>query len=349
MTHRRFDRAARLLGDDGIARLASSTVTVFGVGGVGSFAAEALARTGVGRIILVDFDRICATNVNRQLHAMKGTLGKPKVEIMAERLRLINPDAVIEPRAEFYSAQTSDRLLAPEPDLVIDAIDNLTAKMHLLVTCRRRGLRVVSSLGAAARLDPTAIRVADLSQTRVDPLARNLRRGLRKTYGVDVAKKTGILAVYSQELPLAPQQLAYDTDGFACVCPGGVNGVNDCERKHRVDGSVAFVTSVFGMTAAATGVKLLLGLPVATTSRPPAERRGAGLRGAEPSGATDGEPLDEDGEPADADGDEPGNTDGCCHGHSSASGDRPSEVPSEVASALASEPASRPRACSVEA
>lgn len=261
MTHRRFDRAARLLGDDGLARLASSTVTVFGVGGVGSYAAEALARTGVGRLILVDFDRICATNVNRQLHAMKGTFGKPKAEIMAERLRLINPDATIEARCEFYSAQTSARLLAPEPDLVIDAIDNLTAKMHLIVTCKRQGLRLVSALGAAARLDPTAVRVADLAQTRMDPLARNLRKGLRRSYGVDCSKKTGITVVYSEEAPSPPQALAYDHGGFQCVCPGGINGQNDCDHKHRIDGSVAFVTSVFGMAAAAEGVRMLLGQP----------------------------------------------------------------------------------------
>src|SRR5438477_6106578 len=128
-THRRFDRTARLLGDDGVARLASSTVTVFGVGGVGSFAAEGLIRSGVGRVILVDYDRICVTNVNRQVHAMKGTLGKPKAAVMAERLRLINPDAAIDVRAEFYSAETSARLLVPEPDVVIDAIDNIAAKM----------------------------------------------------------------------------------------------------------------------------------------------------------------------------------------------------------------------------
>src|ERR1043166_6497908 len=130
-THRRFDRAARLLGDQGIERLARSTVTVFGVGGVGSHAAEALVRSGVGRVILVDYDRICVTNVNRQLHAMKGTLGKPKVAVMAERLQLINPDATVEARGEFYSAETSARLLVPDADVVIDAIDNGAAQMHL--------------------------------------------------------------------------------------------------------------------------------------------------------------------------------------------------------------------------
>jgi tRNA threonylcarbamoyladenosine dehydratase len=269
MTHRRFDRAARLLGDHGIARLASSTVTIFGLGGVGSYAAEALARTGVGRLILVDYDRICVTNVNRQLHAMKGTLGKPKAEIMAERLRLINPDATFEPRCEFYNASSSARLLTPEPDLVIDAIDNLTAKMHLIVTCRRERIRLVSAMGAAARLDPTAVRVADLAQTRMDPFARNLRRSLRRTYGIDCGRPTGITVVYSEEPPTPPQPLAYDRGGFSCVCPGGDNGLNDCEQKHRIEGSVSFVTSVFGMAAAGAGVRMLLDKRPATTAHTP--------------------------------------------------------------------------------
>ncbi len=256
-THRRFDRTARLFGDAGLARLANSTVTVFGVGGVGSFAAEALVRTGVGRVILVDYDRICVTNVNRQLHAMKGTLGKPKVEVMAERLRLINPDAVIEARAEFYGPETSARLLVPEPDVAIDAIDNIAAKMHLIATCMRDKLRLVSAMGAAARLDPTQVRVADLSATRVDPFARALRHNLRKKYGFDFTKPVGISAVYSEEPPLPPHELAYDDGAFRCVCPGGANGVNDCEHKHRVEGSSAFVPSVFGMTLASVAVKLL--------------------------------------------------------------------------------------------
>jgi tRNA A37 threonylcarbamoyladenosine dehydratase len=261
-THRRFDRAARLIGDEGIARLAASTVTVFGVGGVGSFAAEALVRTGVGRLILVDFDRICVTNVNRQLHAMKGTLGKSKVEVMAERLRLINPDAVVEARAEFYSAETSARLLVPEPDLVIDAIDNQMAKMHLIATCLRERIRIVSAMGAAARLDPTQVRVADLSETKIDPFARALRHNLRKKYGFDFAKPCGVQAVYSEEPPIEPHELAYDHDGFQCVCPGGENGLNDCAHRNRVEGSSAFVPSVFGMTAASVAVKLLSGATV---------------------------------------------------------------------------------------
>lgn len=262
MTHRRFDRTARLLGDEGVARLASATVTVLGVGGVGSCAAEALVRSGVGRVILVDYDRICVTNVNRQLHALKGTLGKPKVEVMAERLRLINPDATVEARAAFYTAETSAALLTPEPDVVIDAIDNMAAKMHLIATCLRDRLRCVSAMGAAARLDPTLVRVADLSETRVDPFARDLRRNLRRKHGIDCTRHLGVWAVYSEESPLPPRELAYDHGGFRCVCPGGDNGFNDCEHKHRIEGSVAFVPSVFGATAASLAVRLLCNLPL---------------------------------------------------------------------------------------
>ena len=262
MPHRRFDRSARLLGDAGVERLSSSTITVFGLGGVGSFAAEALVRSGVGRLILVDYDRICVTNVNRQLHAMKGTLGKPKATVMAERLQAINPDAIIEARSEFYCAETSAQLLVPEPDVIIDAIDNVAAKMHLIATCVRDKLRCVSSMGAAARLDPTAVRVADLSETRVDPFARDLRRNLRRKHDLDCTQPVGVWAVFSEEIPIPPQSPAYDEDGFRCVCPGPENGVNDCDHKNRVEGSMAMVPSVFGMTAASVAIKLLLGMPL---------------------------------------------------------------------------------------
>ena len=261
-THRRFDRTARLIGDAGVARLGRSTVTVIGCGGVGSFAAEALVRSGVGRVILVDYDRICVTNVNRQLHAMKGTLGKPKVAVMAERLRSINPDAVIEARAEFYGPETSARLLVPEPDVIVDAIDNMAAKMHLIATCIRERLRLVSAMGAAARLDPTMVRIGDLSETRIDPFARDLRKNLRRKHAIDCTRPVGVYAVFSEETPLAPHALAYDDGAFRCVCPGGENGVNDCEHRNRVDGSAAFVPSVFGATAASIAIKWLIGLPL---------------------------------------------------------------------------------------
>lgn len=261
MAHRRFDRTSRLLGDSNMDRLARSYVAVFGCGGVGSFAAEALVRSGVGRLLLVDYDRVCVTNINRQLHALRGTYGKPKVEVMAERLRLINPDAVIETRTEFYGAESSARLLTPEPDVVIDAIDNMTAKMHLIVTCARQKMRIVSSMGAAARLDPTLVRVADLSETHTDPFAKALRKHLRRNHGMNCQQHTGVWAVYSEEAPVEPVLLGYDAGAFQCVCPGGQNGMNDCDHGYRVEGSIAWVPSMFGMTVASTVVRLLLDWP----------------------------------------------------------------------------------------
>lgn len=260
-THRRFDRAARLFSEPGLHRLMGSRVMVVGVGGVGSFAAEALARSGVGWLQLVDFDRVCVTNTNRQLHAMKGTVGRQKVEVMAERLRLVHPSSQIDAVGTFYNEQSSDELLGGPIDFVVDAIDNLTAKAHLLASCRARGIPVVSSMGAAARMDPTRIRVDDLSNTIKDPFARALRKILRDRHGIVAVKgqPVGIEAVFSIEEPIAPHPLDYDQGtGFRCVCPGGKNGLNDCDRRARIDGTAAFVTGSFGLTAASVVVRRLL-------------------------------------------------------------------------------------------
>lgn len=260
-THRRFDRAARLFGEPGLHGLGRARVLVVGVGGVGSFAAEALARSGVGEIVLVDFDKVCITNSNRQLHAMKGTIGRSKVEVMADRLRLIHPTGRVEARSTFYNAETSEALLADGADFIVDCIDNLTAKAHLVATAHARGLRLVSSMGAAARMDPTRIKVADLGETEVDPFARAFRKILRERHGLDPRRDEplGIPAVFSTEIPIAPTPPAYDAeDGFQCVCPGGKNGLNDCDRKNRIDGSAAFVTGAFGLTAASVVVRGLI-------------------------------------------------------------------------------------------
>jgi tRNA A37 threonylcarbamoyladenosine dehydratase len=257
-THRRFDRIARLVGEPAMDRLSRCTVAVFGQGGVGSFAAEALCRSGVGELRLVDFDRVCITNVNRQLHAMRGTVGKKKAEVMGERLSQINPDARIDIRPEFYGSKTCEALLLPRPDFVVDAIDNITAKVHLLHTCKERGIPVVSAMGAAARLDPTRIRVADVSRTEKCPFARDVRKILRTRYGHDLSQPLGIQAVYSEEEPVAPHALRYDTDGFQCVCPHGHNDVHTCDRRARIDGSAAFVTATFGMMLASIAVRGLL-------------------------------------------------------------------------------------------
>ncbi len=260
-THRRFDRAARLFSEPGLHRLMGARVLIIGVGGVGTFAAEALSRSGVGTLKLVDFDKVCVTNTNRQLHAMQGTIGKQKVEVMAERLRLIHPTGAVEVCAEFYNSENYERILDGQIDYVIDAIDNLSAKAHLLETCRQKNIPVVSSMGAAARMDPTLIRVADISETYRDPFASALRKVLRKEYGWSIAKTvpTGVSAVFSIEEPTLPSDPAYDNGvGFRCVCPGGKNGLHDCDRRSRIDGTASFVTGSFGLTAASVVVKDLI-------------------------------------------------------------------------------------------
>jgi len=260
--HRRFDRAARLLGESAMERLSRARVMVVGMGGVGGFAAEALARTAIGNLVLVDFDLVCVTNTNRQLHAMRGNIGRPKVEVMAERLRLIHPTATVEARVEFYSAETGEALLGTSPDYVVDAIDNLTAKAHLVANCRRRGIPVVSAMGAAARIDPTRVKVDDLARTHHDPFAHHFREILRQKHGwqFKATRPTGVACVFSDEKPITPDALAYDHDeGFQCVCPQSDNGLHTCEKRARIDGSAAWVTGTFGLVAASVVVRELRG------------------------------------------------------------------------------------------
>jgi tRNA A37 threonylcarbamoyladenosine dehydratase len=254
---RRWDRTGRLLGDEAMERLARARVIFFGLGGVGSYAVEGLVRSGIGHLTLVDFDEVCVTNLNRQLHATVRTVGKSKAELMAQRCREVNPESTVQAVAEFYRAETAEQLLQPGWDYVVDAIDNVKAKLHLLHRCVQLGLPVVSSMGAAGRLDPTAIRVDDLSETIMDPFAKDVRKLLRRKYGVDTERRTGITAVYSIEPPRTPVPLTYDaaTDGFLCVCPSRENDFHTCDHRTQVNGSVAFVTSVFGMNAAGVVVR----------------------------------------------------------------------------------------------
>ncbi|MFT4977607.1 MAG: tRNA A37 threonylcarbamoyladenosine dehydratase [Myxococcota bacterium] len=258
--HRRFDRLARLCGETAMERLFQAHVLVIGLGGVGSHAAAALVRSGVGRVTLVDFDLVCITNVNRQIQAVRGTVGKPKANVLAERLRLINPQATIRAVPLFYDARISDQLLGGKhaPDFVIDAIDNVTAKCHLLASCRERGLPVVCSTGAAGRWDPTAISVADLAATRIDPLAAAVRKMLRRIHGFPKDGPWGIPAVFSTEALQPPQELTYDKgEGFTCVCPNGENDRHDCDNRNIIWGTAGFVTGTFGLTAASVVVRAI--------------------------------------------------------------------------------------------
>ncbi|HNF96815.1 MAG TPA: tRNA threonylcarbamoyladenosine dehydratase [Pseudomonadota bacterium] len=258
--HRRFDRMGRLVGDEKMERLFASHVLVIGVGGVGSFAAESLLRSGIGQLTLVDFDRVCVTNTNRQLQAMRGTVGKLKAQVLAERLALVNPQAKVSVISRFYDSATSELILDrdPRPDFVIDAIDNITAKCHLIAACKQRGLPLVSSMGAAGRCDPTAIRIGDLADTRICPLAQEVRKILRTKFAFPQEGLFGIPSVFSVEKPRDPIDLHYDDGmGFACVCPGGKNEHHSCEERRVIYGTTSYVTGSFGLFCASVVVNSL--------------------------------------------------------------------------------------------
>jgi tRNA A37 threonylcarbamoyladenosine dehydratase len=246
----RFGGITRLYGKSGLEKLRAAHVGVVGIGGVGTWAAEALARSGIGAITLVDLDEVCVTNINRQLHALTETVGKPKVEAMAERIRAINPDCRVTAEQKFFSEQTEAELLAPKFDFVLDAIDNVPNKVLLLVRCREKNLPVIACGGAGGRRELTAVRVGDLSQASHDKLLAEVRRRLRQEHGFPAGQSAmGIACVYSVERTVFPQadgtvceMRSEADDGARLNCNGGL-------------GSATFVTGAFGFAAAGLVVR----------------------------------------------------------------------------------------------
>lgn len=261
----------RLFGAAAMEKLAGRHVAVFGLGGVGSFAAEALARTGIGRLTLVDSDRVCVTNINRQIHAGTGTVGRLKAELMGDRVRDINPAAAVRVCCDFYDPHASDRLLEPAPDMVVDCIDNVTAKMHLVATCLARRIAVVTALGAGARIDPTRIRVVPLTDTHTDPLGRALRKHIRRKHDVTEAQLAAVVAVFSDE-PVTPPFTDHGAVpcGMECVCRARGEAHPLTRPRHVVHGTAVFVTAAFGLAAASAAVRMLLGMDPLTPE--PVER-----------------------------------------------------------------------------
>jgi tRNA A37 threonylcarbamoyladenosine dehydratase len=275
-----FHRNELLLGRDAYARLVDADVCVIGLGGVGSYAAEAMARAGVGRLTLVDFDKVCLTNLNRQLHATRETVGQSKAALMGERARAISPKIEVRVVERFYDASSSDEILDRDYDAVLDCIDSVTSKLHLLEACVRREIPAFSSMGAGGRLDPTRIQVSDLADTRNDPLARAIRGGLRER-GIE----RGVTAVWTDELP---QDLDPVVDeAFVCICPDKANSPFSCDRRHQVQGTVPWMPPMFGLALAGAAVHALVGRALSkapapkaprmapSTRRPSAERRRA--------------------------------------------------------------------------
>lgn len=248
----RFSRNELLIGVDGQRLLANASVAVIGLGGVGSYAAEALCRAGIGRMIIVDFDDICLTNINRQLHALENTVGKPKVQVVADRLGLINPSCKVVPFREFYSAESSDLLLSGGIDYMIDAIDHFTSKVHLIKSCFARDIPIISSMGAANKLDPSKIQVSDISETRICRMARSLRKLLKGegiTRGVKVAFSTEEFRALSGESSGCKDD---------CVCPNRGSQQFTCKHRRVVLGSISYVPAIFGLTMAGVVVNDLL-------------------------------------------------------------------------------------------
>jgi tRNA threonylcarbamoyladenosine dehydratase len=234
-----FSRTELLVGPEGMAALASARVAVIGLGGVGSWAAEALARSGVGGFVLVDDDTVGESNINRQIIALRSTLGRPKVEVMRNRILDINPGAEVETHEEHFGPESSERLLDPGLSYVVDAIDAVSAKIELVVRARALGIPVVSAMGTGAKLDPGRLELADIGETSVCPLARVMRRELHKR-GVD-----SLRVVYSKETP--PE------GARAGTAPGPYGG-----GRRSVPGSVSFVPSAAGLLIASVVVRDLL-------------------------------------------------------------------------------------------
>jgi tRNA A37 threonylcarbamoyladenosine dehydratase len=243
------ERTRILVGADGVAALRRARVFLAGLGGVGSYAAEALARAGIGAIALVDHDRVAPSNLNRQLPALNSTLGRKKIEVMAERILDINPSCQLTLVDDFLSADNVAAHLAGGYDSVLDAIDSLSSKTALIETAYRTGLAVVSSMGAGGRLDPTRIRVSDLQTTRVCPLARAVRTQLRRR-GIG----RGVTAVWSDETPLPP------------LPPEDVGR----GRPRAVNGTVSYVPALFGLTLAGVAIRGLLGIGATSAGARPA-------------------------------------------------------------------------------
>ena len=253
----RFGGVERLLGAVALARLQAAHVCIVGVGGVGSWTAEALARSGVGAITLIDLDEVCVSNVNRQLHALDGQIGRPKVVVLAERLLAINPLCRVEPVQEFLVASTAERLLAPEFSVVVDAIDSVAHKARLLAACVARGRAVVTTGGAGGKRDGLRLRAGDLGESGGDDLLRQVRKTLRKEHGFPGGEghRYGVRAVWSTEPPVYPQ--ADGTCGAAPE-PGGVTRL-DCSAGL---GAAVWVTAAFGFAAAQEAVRFITEEPV---------------------------------------------------------------------------------------
>ena len=245
-----FSRTELLFGKKAMERLAASRVAIFGIGGVGGYTVEALVRSGIGAVDLIDDDKVCLTNINRQIYATRKTVGKYKVDVAAERIAEINPETQVRTFKTFYMPESAGLFDFSEYDHIVDAIDTVTGKIALAENAYAAGTPIISSMGAGNKVDPTAFEVTDIYKTSVCPLAKVMRYELRKR------KIPGLKVVYSKEIPLVPIDDMAISCRTHCICPPGT--ARKCTKRRQVPGSNAFVPSVVGLIIAGEVVKDLI-------------------------------------------------------------------------------------------
>ncbi len=246
-----FSRTQLLIGEEGIVALRDARVAVFGIGGVGGYVVEALARSGVGHFDLIDDDKVCLTNINRQIIATRKTVGQYKVDVMKDRILSINPDAEVVTHQCFYLPETTPEFDFASYSYVVDAVDTVTAKIDIIMQAQAAGVPVISSMGAGNKMDPTKFAVTDIYKTTMCPLAKVMRRELKKR-GVKKLK-----VVYSTEKAIRPKEDMSISCRTNCICPPGA--AHKCTERRDIPGSIAFVPSVAGLIVAGEVVKDLIG------------------------------------------------------------------------------------------
>ena len=246
-----FSRTELLIGKESIEKLQNSKVAVFGIGGVGSFVVEGLVRAGIGNFILVDDDKVCLTNLNRQIIATRKTVGKPKVEVARDRILEINPNANVEIFQEFFMPNSRE-ILDETVSYVVDSIDTVTAKIELVVRAEKLNIPIISSMGTGNKLDPTKFEVTDIYKTSVCPLAKVMRKELR------ARNIKGLKVVYSKEEPIKPDKNLECSCKTGCICPPET--VRKCTAKNQIPGSISFVPSVAGLIIAGEVIKDIINI-----------------------------------------------------------------------------------------
>lgn len=242
-----FSRTQLLLGKEAMDKLKNSRVAVFGIGGVGGYVCEALVRSGVGHFDLIDDDKVCLTNLNRQIIATRKTVGQYKTDVMKERMLDINPDIEVNVHKCFFLPENAEEFPFAQYDYVVDAVDTVTAKIELVMKAKEMKVPIISSMGAGNKLDPSAFRVADIYKTKMCPLAKVMRRELKQR-GVKKLK-----VVYSEEKPTRPLEDMAISCRNQCICPPGAK--HKCTARRDIPGSVAFVPSVVGLIIAGEVIK----------------------------------------------------------------------------------------------